>query len=263
MESIDYGVCRMSLVPVRKDATDQSEQVTQLLFGDHYEVLEESTDGKWLFIQVNFDSYNGWIDKKQHHQVSKEYFLYSNKAEFKITTDLTSSLLYNRNRQIILMGSLIPISSSELFKMEEQFAFNGEAKNVGQKREFEFIRSIAFKYLNAPYVWGGKGPFGIDCSGFVQMVFKICGYKLPRDSGQQATQGKSVKSIATTRPGDLAFFKNESGNINHVGMVIEERRIIHSSGKVRIDKLTEDGILNADTKTITHPFAHARRILPE
>ena len=148
------------------------------------------------------------LTQKQHHAISREYYEYLSRAEFKITTDITSSILYNKSPQIILMGSMIPISSSELFKMEEQFAFNGEAKNVGQKREFEFLRNMAMKYLNAPYLWGGKSPFGIDCSGFVQMVFKICGYRLFRDSWQQANQGKSVKMVKQGKPGDLVFFKN-------------------------------------------------------
>lgn len=263
MDCIDYGVCRLSLVPVRNEPSDKSEQVTQLLFGDHYEVLEESSDGKWLQIRANFDGYIGWVDKRQHHQVSREYFLYCNKAEFKITTDLTSSILYHKSKQMILMGSVIPISSSELFKMEEQFAFNGEAKNLGQKREFEFLKQVALKYVNAPYVWGGKTPFGIDCSGFVQMVFKICGYKLLRDSSQQTSQGKSVKNRMEVLPGDLAFFKNESDKVSHVGIMLDAGKIIHSSGRVRIDQLSEEGIFDIDLNRVTHKLSHFRRILPE
>src|SRR5690606_2373408 len=121
-----------------------------------YVVLAHSADQKWMKIRIHFDSYEGWIDSKQHLTISPEYFNHINHAEFKITTDLTSSLLYNKSPQVVLMGSMIPISSSELFKMEEQFAFNGESKNVGQKREFDFLRTIAAKYLNCPYQWGGK-----------------------------------------------------------------------------------------------------------
>jgi hypothetical protein len=263
MEILDYGVCRLSIVPVRADGNDKSELVTQLLFGDHYEVTELTKDKKWLKIRINFDLFDGWIDAKQHHSVSHEYYDYLNRAEFKITMDVTASILYNKSPQIILMGSMIPISSFELFKMEEQFAFNGEAKNLGQKREFEFLRNVAVKYLNAPYLWGGKSPFGIDCSGFVQMVFKICGYRLFRNSWQQSNQGKSFRNIEQGKPGDLVFFKNSEDKINHVGILLEEEKIIHASGRVRIDHLNEEGILNLETKIYSHQFSHIRRILAE
>jgi hypothetical protein len=249
-------------VPVRSDAGDKSEMVTQLLFGDHYEVVSHSKDRKWFKIRINFDQFEGWIDGKQHHGISREYYEYLNRAEFKITTDITSSILYNKSPQIILMGSMIPISSSELFKMEEQFAFNGEAKNVGLKREFEFMKNIAMKYLNAPYLWGGKSPFGIDCSGFVQMVFKICGYRLFRDSWQQANQGKSFKTPKQGKPGDLVFFKNAADRVHHVGILLELNRIIHCSGQVKIDLLTDEGI-STDTGILSHRFSHIRRILSE
>lgn len=261
MENPQYGVCRLSLVSVRKDHTDQSEQVTQLLFGDEYEVIEQTKDKKWFRIRINFDQYEGWIDALQYHSVSREYFEYLNRAEFKITTDITSSLLYNKIPLMILMGSMIPISSTELFKMEEQFAFNGESKALGQKREFEFLKHIAIKYLNAPYQWGGKSPFGIDCSGFTQMVFKICGYKLLRDAWQQANQGKALKMLSDMQPGDIAFFKNAEDKIVHTGILLGDNKIIHASGKVRIDHINEEGILNVDTKIYTHSLAHIRRIL--
>lgn len=263
MEILDYGVCRLSIVPVRSETSDKAEQVTQLLFGDHYEVSESTSDRKWLKIKINFDQYEGWIDEKQHHAISKEYYEYLNQAEFKITTDVTSSILYNKSRQIILMGSMIPISSSELFKMEEQFAFIGEAKNLGQKREFEFLRTTAIKYLNSPYLWGGKSTFGVDCSGFTQMVFKICGYRLLRDSSQQAGQGKPVNALRESKPGDLAFFKGKDGKINHVGILLEQDKIMHASGRVRVDYLNEEGILDQETKIYTHQLSHLRRVLAE
>ena len=263
MNSFDFGICRLSVMPVRLEPSDKTEMVTQLLFGDQYEVTQLSADKKWLKIKIHYDQYEGWIDEKQHHAISKDYFNYLDQAEFKITTDITTSILYHKSPQVILMGSMIPISSSELFKMEEQFAFNGEAKNVGQKREFEFLKNTAIKYINAPYVWGGKSPFGIDWSGFTQMVFKISGYNLFRDSWQQGYQGKSVKSYHDAKPGDLAFFKNAEGKIVHVGILLDEDKIIHASGRVRIDHFNEEGILNVETKIYTHQFAHIRRILAE
>jgi hypothetical protein len=261
MEIIDYGVCRLSLVSVRKEQSDRSEQVTQLLFGDDYEVLELTKDKKWIRIKTHFDEYEGWIDSRQHHSITREYFEYISRAEFKITTDITSSLLYNKIPLMILMGSIIPISGSELFKMEEQFAFNGDSKSLGQKREFEYLRNIALKYLHAPYQWGGKSPFGIDCSGFVQMVLKICGYRLFRDATQQASQGKPVQSVTEAIPGDLAFFNNVENKIVHTGILLGDDKIIHASGRVRIDHINEEGILHTDTKIYTHHLSHIRRIL--
>lgn len=263
MEENDFGVCRLSVVSVRKDPADQSEQVTQLLFGDHYTVIETSANAKWLRIRIDFDQYEGWIDTKQHQPISREYFNHLNHAEFKITTDLTATLLYNKTPQVVLMGSMIPISSSELFKMEEQFAFNGEAKNVGHRREFDYMRTIAARFLNSPYQWGGKNPFGIDCSGFTQMVFKICGYKLQRDASQQVNQGKAVPDLAASRQGDLAFFSNDEGKIIHTGILLAEHKIIHASGKVRVDHLDENGIQHSETRRITHKLAAIRRLLPD
>lgn len=263
MDILDFGVCRLSIVSVRKDPQDVSEQITQLLFGDHYEVVEKTTDTKWLKIRIYFDQYIGWIDAKQHQPITKEYFNYINNSEYKITTDITSTLLFNKSQLTVLLGSIIPISTAELFKMEEQFAFNGETKNLGQKREFDYLKTIAQKYLNAPYLWGGKSPFGIDCSGFTQVVFKIAGYHLLRDAWQQSTQGKPIGKISEAKPGDLAFFLNKDGKITHTGIFLGGDKIIHASGKVRIDTLTYEGIINQETKTLTHNLSHFRRILPE
>ena len=262
IENLDFGVSRLSIIPVRAEGSDKAEQVTQLLFGDHYEVLTTSKDKKWLKVKAYYDQYEGWIDAKQHHSISKEHFDYINRADFKITTDVTTSILYNKTPLVIVMGSIIPISSTELFKMEEQFAFNGESKSIGLKRDVEHLKNTAKNYLNAPYLWGGKSPFGIDCSGFTQMVFKINGYKLHRDSSQQVKQGREVK-FNEVQAGDLAFFKNKDNKITHVGIVLSNDKIIHASGKVRIDHFNDEGILNTDTKVYTHTLSTIRRIIAD
>jgi len=260
MQVEEKGICRLSIIPVRASGSDKSELVTQLLFGDHYEVLEVSADYKWLKIKVYFDQYIGWIDSKQHIAISDEYFKQINNSDYKICTDLTSSILYKKHHINIVIGSILPISTNEIFKMEEQLAFNGEAKSLSRKLDYEFLKQLAQKYMNAPYLWGGRSPFGIDCSGFVQNVFRMSGYKLPRDASQQVFAGELV-SLKDCKPGDIAFFQNEFASISHVGIMLEDNKIIHASGKVRIDRLDEVGIFNEEKDQHTHTFHSIKKIL--
>jgi len=260
MEVLGYGVCRLSLVSVRHAPQEHAPLTTQLLFGDHYEVLNVPDHKDWVFIRIHFDGSEGWIDAGQHHGITHEYFEQINHANFKITTDITCSILFKKSPLTILVGSIVPISNSELFKLEEQFAFNGESKSLGQKREYEFLKSIALKYLNAPYLAGGKSPFGVDAAGFVQMVFKIAGYVLPRSLDKQMMEGKKVNGLDEARSGDVAFFKQQSGNKLHAGIILEDQKIIHADGKVRIDHILEDGILRTESKIYTHSLIEIRRI---
>lgn len=256
----EKGVCRLSVVPVRTRPLDSSEMVTQLLFGDHYSVVEQSNRGKWVRIKVHFDGYEGWIDQKQHYPISEEYFEQINSGDYKVCLDRSTTVLFKKRTLPIMIGSVLPIASVELFKLEEQFAFNGESKNLGEVWDFDRLKQIAFKYLNAPYLWGGKSPFGIDCSGFTQMVFKICGYRLERDSPMQLKQGRNVESLEKAEPGDLVFFGTKT-KVNHVGILLENQRIIHASGYVRIDELTEEGIINTETQEKSHSLNSIRRII--
>lgn len=260
MEVLGYGVCRLSLVSVRHAPQEHAPMITQLLFGDHYEVLNVPDHKDWVFIRIHFDGSEGWIDAEQHHSITHEYFEQINHANFKITTDLTCSILFKKSPLTILIGSIVPISNSELFKLEEQFAFNGESKSLGQKREYEFLKSIALKYLNAPYLKGGKSPFGIDAAGLIQMVYKISGNILPRSLDKQIAEGKKINGLEEARPGDVAFFKKHSNNNLHGGIMLDDQKLIHADGKVRIDHFLEEGILRAESKIYTHSLVEIRRI---
>ena len=259
---LSFGVCRLAMVSVCKEANHLSLQVTQLLFGDHYEVLAESEGKEWLLIRIYFDQTQGWIESNLHHAITQEYFDQINTADFKITTDVCSTILYKKTPISILLGSIVPISQSELFKMEEQFAFNGESKALGQKREFEFIKAIALKYLNAPEQRGGKTPFGVDGSGLVQMVYKICGYHLSRSAESVLNQGKKIKDFQSHRPGDLAFFKSYKEKTLKVGLILGDDKIIHVDGRARVDQLLEDGILDLETKIRTHQLEAIVAVMP-
>jgi len=261
MENHCKGICRLGLVPVRVSSSDRSEMVSQLIFGDHYSINSYSEDEKWANITIEFDKYEGWIDIKQHTDISEAYFNHLNDTEFKISTDITSTILYKKRLIQIVLGSVLPISSYELFEVNEQFAFNGASKNIGDRQGFEFLKQIIKSYMNVPYLWGGKTPFGIDCSGLTQQVFKLCGYHLKRDASQQYHQGIVVPSLGDALPGDLAFFKNEKDNISHVGILMEDQDLIHASGYVRKDKLDENGIYNEELSTYTHNLVAIKRIL--
>ena len=159
------------------------------------------------------------------------------------------------------MGSIVPISTSELFKMDEQFAFNGEAKPLAQKRDKEFLKMMAYRYLHAAEVKGGKNPFAICAQGFLQMVFKICGYYLPWDIQRMSNSGKQVKNFHALEEGDLVFLTEIRTNKLHAGIALNDDRIIHCHGFVRVDHLMEDGIINTETRIITHSLSQIRRLI--
>lgn len=255
------GICRLSIVPVRGEGRESSEMVTQLLFGDHYTVLETDLKGDWLRIMIQFDEYEGWINRKQHYMVSEEYFEELSNKEFQACGEICGRLQLRNEHLNIVFGSLLPVTSNELFDLSEQVKFVGKMLPVRKTCGFAILKELAFQYINSPYLWGGKTPFGIDCSGFVQMTYKLCGYPLRRDASQQARQGKTVSGISEARPGDLAFFHNQEGKVVHVGIILENKQIIHASGKVRVDYLDEKGIYDKESKMYTHRLCLIKRMI--
>jgi Cell wall-associated hydrolases (invasion-associated proteins) len=147
---------------------------------------------------------------------------------------------------------------------EQTYQFSGPVVTPGQQRiGTEWVVKMARRYLHAPYMWGGRSPFGIDCSGLTQMVFKTAGIRLHRDAFQQVNQGRTVDFMEECQAGDLAFFDNGRGHINHVGIILPECHIIHSSGQVRIDKLDHFGIFNRELNRYTHQLRIVKRLLPD
>jgi hypothetical protein len=252
-----FGICNLAIIPLRAEPNDRSEIVSQVLFGEYFEVVEELK--QWRKIRLQFDNYEGWVDSKQFQTISELAYKTLSDEAIVLNGDLIDYISAPNNTllPIPLGASLSFLNHSEI--NVDGFEFDG-TKATGVKDKNQLI-TTAFLYLNAPYLWGGKTPFGIDCSGFTQMVYKLNGYHLSRDASQQATQGEALSFIEESEPGDLAFFDNEEGNIIHVGIIMENNYIIHASGKVRVDRLDHLGIFNPETQKHTHKLRVIKKII--
>ncbi len=257
-----FGKCNLSIVPVRCEASHKSEMVTQLLFGELFEITERTDD--WVKIKMSYDGFEGWISDKQYLPLYNEAF--DNLTNFSscITMDIVQ-LLFNETKQYmvpLVLGSTLPFVANKCFYLDdEKYVFEGMVRTDKEVVDKRTITENAFMYINAPYLWGGRSPFGIDCSGFVQMAYKLSGIKLPRNASQQAEQGTTVNFLSEAAPGDLAFFDNEEGNIIHVGIIVNSNTIIHASGRVHTDTLDHEGIYNNNLKKYTHRMRIIKRIV--
>lgn len=254
-----FGICNLSIVPLRLEPSDLSEMVNQVLFGEHFTVLEQGK--KWSKIKLAFDGYEGYIDNKQYREITETDFRELEESAKHYAGDLIDFITDNSNRlTTIPLGAHLPFFKDNSIQINQQrYTYEGKF-NAGPLPKSDIVR-IAYMFLNVPYLWGGKSPFGIDCSGFTQTVYKLCGYDLLRDAKQQATQGEVLSFIEESEPGDLAFFDNKDGVITHVGIIMNDYNIIHAHGKVRIDKLDHSGIYNVDTQQHTHKLRVIKRFL--
>ena len=243
-----YGISKLSIVPMRSQSSDKEEMTNQILFGEHFKVLEMQK--KWSRIRLSHDSYEGWICNKQWMEISEDDYEELDKEVSTMTTDILDIIKKEENQPIVI-GSILPFYKSGHTRINnELYKFDGLITQGFVKKE-KLIEN-AFIYLNSPYLWGGRTPFGIDCSGFTQMVYRLQGIDLPRDSYQQAEVGNTLSFIEECEAGDLAFFDNEEGKIIHVGIILENNHIIHASGKVRIDRIDQKGIFNQEIGKHTH-----------
>jgi len=245
---MQYGISNLSIIPMRGEPADKSEMVNQVLFGEHFKVLESRK--KWSRIRLAHDSYEGWICNKQWIEISKEDYTQLDKDISTITTDILD-IITKEHHQPIAIGSILPsYKSGHALINNEMYKFDGFT-TPGFVNKEKLIEN-ALIYLNAPYLWGGRSPLGIDCSGLTQMVYRLQGIDLPRDAYQQAKVGTTLSFIEESEAGDLAFFDNHEGIVIHVGIILEDNYIIHASGKVRIDRIDQQGIFNTEIGNHTH-----------
>lgn len=262
---MEYGIADLSIVPVRAEASEKSEMVTQLLFGEHFEI--EGKSRTWTKIRVAHDQYEGWIDNKMFNPIDKEKFIALQEDKPFVTTEVFT-IVHEENfdaPSFLVTGSSLPFFDSKkktFYIGDRKFSYYGKLPDHLKKQDRDLLVEIALNYQNTPYLWGGRSTLGIDCSGFTQVLYKILGHKLPRDARQQVSIGTTLSFVNEAKPGDLAFFDNDDGDIIHVGMYLGGGKIIHSSGKVRVDTLDHQGIFNMNTKRYSHKLRVIQQILP-
>lgn len=265
------GICRWSSVAIRGEASHCSEMVSQLLFGETYDVLEETTE--WVKICTSDCHYEGWISLKQHTPLTENQFeSYSSSKKYKVSGPCL--MIHDGQAEVdfpIFCGSTLPCTDKTGHFSLGDYSYTAvlNCKDAPAQTP-EALMQTAFSYLNTPYLWGGRTPAGIDCSGFVQIVFSVAGILLPRDASQQVAEGQTVDFLHEAQVGDVAFFENEEGNIVHVGIICstpseqcDNFQIIHSSGFVQVNILDENGIFNQNLKKYTHKLRIIKRILAE
>ena len=255
------GIVTLSLVPLRTNPTEQSEMCSQLLYGERVEILE--TNERWLRVRNFADDYIGWVDKKMIRLLTEKEEAELAKAEFRLVqVPLSFGETADENRKILLVGgSLVPYVNNLQYQFGSKDFFTNQAYVVESEVCGERIAHLAKQYLNAPYLWGGKTALGIDCSGLVQVVYKMCNIRLPRDANKQVEHGQTIDFLAETRAGDLAFFENDEGKIIHVGILLASNKIIHASGWVKIDNIDSQGIISGETGEHSHKLRILKRII--
>ena len=238
---MEYAVVAVPAAPLRRKPAHRKEMVSQLLFGESVKVLK-TKDKLWVRVRSLHDNYEGWMTTTMLHPVAEEIAI--TPSAFAVT-EMLGVVSLEEKQLHIPVGSSLPFFENGKGRLGElAYRFNGQyCKRNEQQPGAELVRQLATPWLNVPYLWGGRSPLGVDCSGFVQVLFKLMGIDLPRDAWQQAQEGKAVKKFDHSKPGDLAFFDNKE-DIVHVGILVGDGQIIHSSGSVRLDQVDKKGIIS-------------------
>ncbi len=259
-----YGISEIATIPVRKEPAEDSEMLTQVLFGETFEILEEIP--RWIRIRLDYDGQEGWIDWKMATGISDFWHEQSLTASFAVVSERICTVTSKPEEIIpVSFGASLPFFDQQTKTFQiggKQYKLNGETFVHKDKLSFrEEIIALACSLRGASYLWGGKGSMALDCSGFTQILYKAIGVKLLRNAREQITQGKAVGSLEAALPGDLVFFNHDGGTISHVGMVLSENKVIHCSGIVRVDRLDNQGIFNADRNEYSHGLCGIKRYL--
>ena len=255
---MSYNVCCVPVAPVRSMPDHKSEMISQLLFGEYCIVTIIEKNG-WVKVVNKNDAYTGWCQRSHLQEIDEADY---NDTTTSFAAGWVNEIEYNGHPMWVPFGSSLgALKNGRHHWRKNTVHFAGELWDpLTAKHDSKTIKQVAYKFLNTAYLWGGRSVFGIDCSGFTQSVLKFFDLHLLRDASQQATQGEAINFLQEAHCGDLAFFDNEDGHIIHVGILLNEYEIIHAAGKVRIDKIDSQGIINVDTGERTQKLRIIKRI---
>ena len=272
---VEYVVACCTVIPVRQEPSEGSEQLTQLLFGEVCEVLDRLP--RWTKIRSTLDGQEGWVDFKMLSEVKGENGKVKGEGVVAIPTAVATDMETGEELMLTL-GTRLPNYAHGTFEVlnkkyliaptcvSQPISNSPLGRPIGgTPSDNHNVCAIAQTLLNAPYLWGGKNAMGMDCSGFTQVVYAATGVNLLRNAREQITQGEVVASLADAQPGDLAFFDHadrdpKATNISHVGLLLSPTEIIHCSGCVHIDTIDEQGIHLPDGE-LTHHLVQIKRYL--
>lgn len=242
---MSYAICCVPVSALRIEPDHKAEMQSQLLFGECCIITVVDKSG-WVKIVNKMDAYTGWCQQSHFQEIDDTQYYFE---ENNYTAGWVNELDYNGHPMWVPFGSsLTAMKNGAVNWRKNMVHYSGEVWTTAKtKKDTKTIKQLAFKFLNTPYLWGGRSVFGIDCSGYTQSVYKFLNIHLLRDAQQQATQGELVGFLQQAHCGDLAFFDDDEGRIVHVGILLNDREIIHAAGKVRIDKIDNEGIINSDT----------------
>jgi len=241
-------------------ADRSSMLLTQILFGEYVEVVSVKNK-HWIKVICLFDQVVGWVDPKQILFLSAD-FDPTEVIDFGVSLEVVQPAYHKDYSIPIPIASSLPYFDGISFYLDrKKFSFSGQAiRRSDDLIHPELFIKVLRRFLTAPESAGGRTVFGLDSSAMIQLVFKIFHISLPRLAQYQIKFGRAISFHHEMALGDLAFFENKQGQINHVGIVYGPKKIIHVHGHARIDKLDQNGIFNIDERRYTHKLRIIQRM---